>query len=77
MVIEIFKIEVDVQITILKFRNKFDIFLFLLYDLNDHLLLNLDHIISITSMMHVAWSNNHKLYHMDEEVLKIFLKFKS
>ena len=75
MATENFKVQIDAQIIILKLRGKNWQFLCLLYDLNDHLLVELDPVISLASMLH--GQNYHKLHHMDEKVLKPFIKFES
>lgn len=72
-----FNVEVDVQVKILKFREKFDNFWYYLMTLNNHLLVNLDANISLSPMTHVAWSKRHDLHHMDEEIFKTFLKLES
>ena len=70
------KIEVDVQIAILKFL-KVGIICALPYDLNNYLSVNLDFIISLASMMHVTSSNSHDLHHMYEKTFIAFLKFET
>ena len=64
-----FKVETNVQIIKLK---KYEQYVFLPYDLNDYFLVNLDSIISLASMMHVAWSNSRELHHIDEKNLQNF-----
>ena len=56
MAFESFKVDVDVQITILEFREIIDNICTYLWDLNDRLLVNLDAIISLALITHVAWS---------------------
>ena len=73
--IENFKVEVDVQITILQFYKSWKC-LCLPDDLNGYLLVNLDSIISWASMMHVAWSDLWATsYRWD--IFIAFLKFES
>ena len=55
MAIENFEVEVDVQNIILYFFNFY------------YLLVNVDSIISLASVMHVAWSSCHELHHMDKK----------
>jgi hypothetical protein len=69
MAIENFKMEVDVQIRVLKCLKKNDSICVMPYDLNDFLLVNLDSIMSLASMTHVAWSKFHELHHMNEKNL--------
>ena len=77
MASENFKVEVDVQIAILKFFKSWK-YLCLPYNLNGYLLINLDSIISWASMiMHVAWSISSELHHVDETILIAFFKFES
>jgi hypothetical protein len=48
------------------------------YDLNNCLFVNLDSIIFLASMMHVAWSNPHELHRIDEnKSSKPFLHLKA
>lgn len=46
------------------------------YDLNDHMLDNLDAIITLVSIMYVARTTYHELYHMDDKKISIFLIWK-
>lgn len=67
MAVAKFRVEVDVQITILRVRGFVLQYLCLLYDLNHHLLVNLDAIVPLPFVANVALSNYHKLHHMDEK----------